>query len=87
MVKMLALGKNFFGFKNLKKCVVTRLQNRVAFPCVIMIKLWDVWCSFGAVAVTKHGLYRHLGRSSPIIAAFYGEKITGWSPRYSMENP
>ena len=42
-----------------------------------LIKLRIVWCSFGAVAVTKHGLHRHLGRSSPLIEAFYGEKITG----------
>jgi hypothetical protein len=52
-----------------------------------MFILWDVWCSFGAVAVTKHGLHRNLGRSSPINRAFYREKITGWSPGYSMENP
>ena len=49
---------------------------RVAFP-FFMIKLRIVWCSFGAVAVTKHGLHRHLGRSFPLIEAFYGEKTTG----------
>ena len=59
----------------------------LGFYSTDLIKLRIVWCSFGAVAVTKHGLHRHLGRSAPIIEAFYREKITGYSPGYSMESP
>jgi len=59
----------------------------LGFNSIDLIKHRIVWCSFGAVTVAKHGLHRHLGRSSTKIEAFYREKVTGWSPGYSMENP